>query len=79
MTIFKLQICPSDDPLDHPDFNEVDYINKLFPNEQSLTSIDDIINNVKSRISNVDEEIRKSLHEQNASAKVVYLVYLLKL
>ncbi|KAK2708161.1 hypothetical protein QYM36_013924, partial [Artemia franciscana] len=62
-------ICPSDDPLDHPDFNEVDYINKLFPNEQSLTSIDDIINNVKSRISNVDDEIRTSLHQQNASAK----------
>ncbi|PSN33185.1 putative ATP-dependent RNA helicase kurz [Blattella germanica] len=36
------QVLPSNDPLDHPDFNAVDYINSLFPTEQSLSNIDDV-------------------------------------
>jgi hypothetical protein len=29
-----LQVCPSKSPLDRKDFNPIDYINELFPNEQ---------------------------------------------
>ncbi len=43
-------ILPSEDPLDKPDFDLVEYINELFPNEQSLSNIDDIISSEKSRI-----------------------------
>ncbi len=43
-------ILPSDDPLDKPDFDLVEYINELFPNEQSLSSIDETINADKARI-----------------------------
>jgi hypothetical protein len=43
-------ILPSEDPLDKPDFDLVEYINELFPNEQSLSNIDEIISNEKSRI-----------------------------
>ncbi len=31
---FTIQVLPSQDPLDSPDFNPVDYINQLFPTEQ---------------------------------------------
>ena len=40
------QVLESDDPLIKPDFNPADYINSLFPTEQSLNSnnsIDDVI------------------------------------
>lgn len=43
-------ILPSDDPLDKPDFDLVEYINEIFPNEQSLANIDEIIKRDKSRI-----------------------------
>lgn len=37
------QAFPSDDPLDDPDFDPVDYINSLFPNEQALVKLDDFV------------------------------------
>jgi hypothetical protein len=43
-------ILPSEDPLEKPDFDLVEYINELFPNEQSLSNLDEIINKDKSRI-----------------------------
>ncbi len=33
------EIVPSTDPIDSPDFNPIDYINAMFPNEQSLIGI----------------------------------------
>ncbi|ETO29473.1 hypothetical protein RFI_07650 [Reticulomyxa filosa] len=30
------EVLPSDDPLDAPDFDEIEHINKLFPDEESL-------------------------------------------
>lgn len=38
-----LKVLPSDDPLDRPDLDLVDYINEMFPNEQSLNTLDDTI------------------------------------
>ncbi len=43
-------ILPNDDPLDRPDFDLVEYINELFPNEQSLSNIDEIILRDRTRI-----------------------------
>lgn len=43
-------ILPSDDALDKPDFDLVEYINEIFPNEQSLSNIDEIIKRDKARI-----------------------------
>ena len=43
-------ILPSEDPLDKPDFDLIEYINELFPNEQSLSNIDEVINKDRSRI-----------------------------
>ncbi len=43
-------ILPSDDPLDKKNFDVIDYINELFPTEQSLSNIDDVIGQAKSKI-----------------------------
>ena len=48
--IIGLQVLPSDDPLDRPDFNPVDYINSLFPTEQSLSNIDDVVGKIRHKI-----------------------------
>jgi hypothetical protein len=37
------EVFPSSDPLDAPDFSPVNYINELFPTEQSLTNLVRII------------------------------------
>lgn len=47
---FWLQVLTSDDPLDRPDFNPVDYINSLFPTEQSLSNIDDVVGKIRHKI-----------------------------
>lgn len=41
------QVFPSEDPLDEKDFSTVDYINKLFPTEQSLSNLDDVITEMR--------------------------------
>ena len=41
-------VIPSEDPLDQPDFSTVDYINKMFPTEQSLNKIDDVVTEMRS-------------------------------
>ncbi|XP_076364592.1 vacuolar protein sorting 53 [Tachypleus tridentatus] len=51
-------VLPSSDPLDRPDFNAVDYINTLFPTEQSLSNIDDVIGRMRFKIRQLDDEIR---------------------
>jgi hypothetical protein len=33
------EILPSADPIDTPEFNPIEYINTMFPNEQSLIGI----------------------------------------
>ncbi|XP_046386113.1 vacuolar protein sorting-associated protein 53 homolog [Ischnura elegans] len=58
------QVLPSSDPLDQPDFNAVDYINSLFPTEQSLSNIDDVVNNMHCKIRTIDDEIRSVVRGQ---------------
>ncbi|XP_032234117.2 vacuolar protein sorting-associated protein 53 homolog [Nematostella vectensis] len=52
------QVFKSEDPLDSKDFNPVDYINSIFPTEQSLANIDDVVNKMRLKIRSLDEEIR---------------------
>lgn len=55
------QVLESDDPLIKPDFNPADYINSLFPTEQSLnsnSSIDDVILKMEVEIQVIDDNIR---------------------
>ena len=50
-------VLPSEEPLDQPDFDIVAHINQLFPTEQSLASIDNVIGDVKDKIHKLDHEI----------------------
>ncbi|KZC09263.1 PREDICTED: vacuolar protein sorting-associated protein 53 homolog [Dufourea novaeangliae] len=58
------QVLPSTDPLDQPNFNVVDYINSLFPTEQSLSNIDDVVNNMELKIRTIDKQIRSVVRGQ---------------
>lgn len=51
------KVLPSKDPLDRPDFNTIDYINSLFPTEQSLSNIDDVVAKMQEKINTIDSEI----------------------
>ncbi|XP_044261324.1 vacuolar protein sorting-associated protein 53 homolog [Tribolium madens] len=51
------EVLPSKDPLDEPDFNSIDYINSLFPTEQSLSNIDEVVTRMENKIQSIDNEI----------------------
>lgn len=63
------QVLPSNDPLDRPDFNPVDYINTLFPTEQSLANIDEVVGKIKFKIRKLDDEIRTVVRGQTNVGK----------
>ncbi|XP_039437386.1 vacuolar protein sorting-associated protein 53 homolog [Culex pipiens pallens] len=58
------QVLQSSDPLDHPDFDPTDYVNQLFPNEQSLSNIDDVITKMEVDIGLIDDNIRSVVRGQ---------------
>lgn len=51
------QVLSSDDPLDQANFTVVDHINFLFPTEQSLSNIDDVMNKMELEIQTIDKEM----------------------
>lgn len=55
--------------MDNPDFNPTDYINQLFPSEQSLSNIDDVIGKMKYEILEIDDNIRSVVRGQNNSGQ----------
>lgn len=52
------QVIPSNDPFGSPDFNCVEHINSVFPTEQSLSNIDDVISSMECKIREIDEQIQ---------------------
>lgn len=58
------QVFPSQGPLDQADFNAVEYINTLFPTEQSLANIDDVVNKIRLKIRRLDDNIRTVVRGQ---------------
>lgn len=59
------QVLPSTDPLDNPNFNPVDYINTLFPTEQSLSNVDEVIARMNTKIRRLDDQIRTVVRGQS--------------
>ena len=51
------ELFPSDDPLDQKDFDVTQYINGLFPNEQSLGNLEDVILEMNNRIFELDGDV----------------------
>ena len=60
------EIFPSDDPLDAPDFDPVDYINEMFPTEQSLVNLDDVLSDYRCKIQVIDEDMRRIVRGQTS-------------
>eukprot|EP00002_Diphylleia_rotans_P035464 TRINITY_DN773_c0_g1_i3.p1 TRINITY_DN773_c0_g1~~TRINITY_DN773_c0_g1_i3.p1 ORF type:complete len:408 (+),score=105.82 TRINITY_DN773_c0_g1_i3:54-1277(+) len=58
------ELLPSKDPLDRPDFNPVEYINKRFPNEQSLGEVPDVLAKLKAKVRAIDTEIYDAVRRQ---------------
>ena len=63
------EIFPSDDPLDVPDFEQIDYINKMFPTEQSLVNLDDVLSDYQCKILVIDEDIRRIVQCQTSAGE----------
>ena len=55
------------DPFVSENFNAIDYINKLFPNEPSLVGVDAAVMQIKRKIRRVDGEIITAIREQSTS------------
>jgi hypothetical protein len=58
------QVIPCTDALDRPDFDAVAYINSLFPTEQSLSNIDEVVNRICFKIRRLDDDIRVVIRGQ---------------
>jgi hypothetical protein len=63
------QVLPSSDPLDRPDLNVVDYINTLFPTEQSLAGLDETISDLNARVEEIEQETRNMVRSQVRGAQ----------
>ncbi|KYQ90916.1 Vps53-like domain-containing protein [Tieghemostelium lacteum] len=57
----------TDKDFDKHDFDPITYINDNFPTEQSLTSLDHVVNKLKVKIMKIDDEIIQAIRLQSTS------------
>mmetsp|Transcript_53122 Transcript_53122/g.95309 ORF Transcript_53122/g.95309 Transcript_53122/m.95309 type:complete len:837 (-) Transcript_53122:74-2584(-) len=57
------------DPLDADNFSAVDYINKQFPNEASLSGLNAFVEKLKGQQMQIEENIRASVRRQAATGR----------
>ncbi|KAG9063912.1 Vacuolar protein sorting-associated protein 53 [Linnemannia hyalina] len=57
-------ILRSKDPLDAQEFSSVEYINKIFPNEYSLSTVDQVLARLQAKAKQVQEELRELTRAQ---------------
>ncbi|KAF9326080.1 Vacuolar protein sorting-associated protein 53 [Podila minutissima] len=57
-------ILRSKDPLDAQEFSSVEYINKIFPNEHSLSAVDQVLAKLQAKAKQVQEELRELTRAQ---------------
>ncbi|OAD79695.1 hypothetical protein PHYBLDRAFT_27506 [Phycomyces blakesleeanus NRRL 1555(-)] len=60
-----LNILKVENPLDSPDFDPTEYINRLFPNEQSLASIDTVVEKLQRKISGTGRDAEQLTNAQS--------------
>ncbi|KAG0178040.1 Vacuolar protein sorting-associated protein 53 [Apophysomyces sp. BC1034] len=60
-----LSILDVKNPLDSPEFNTTEYVNRLFPNEQSLTSIDTILEKLRRKTDEMGREAESLTNTQS--------------
>ncbi|KAJ3056157.1 Vacuolar protein sorting-associated protein 53 [Rhizophlyctis rosea] len=57
-------VLATKDPLDSSDFDPIEYINLIFPNEQSLATIDNVLTKLRTKIRRMDIEMRELVRSQ---------------
>ncbi|KAI9138891.1 Vps53-like protein [Paraphysoderma sedebokerense] len=57
-------VLKTKDPLDTSDFDSIDYINQIFPNEHSLSNVDKVLARLQRKISILDKEIKDLVRAQ---------------
>ncbi|RHY87316.1 hypothetical protein DYB35_008031 [Aphanomyces astaci] len=62
------RVLPSDDVLDRPEFDCVEFINRNFPDEQSLADIEPFVSRLNGRMKELDENLSHASQEQSLAA-----------
>lgn len=57
------------DAIESADFNVTDHINQLFPTEQSLSNIDEVLVKMESECRQIDDNIRSVVRSQTTTAQ----------
>ncbi|KAI1319351.1 Vacuolar protein sorting-associated protein 53 [Mortierella claussenii] len=57
-------ILRSKDPLDAQEFSSVEYINRIFPNEHSLSAVDQVLAKLQAKARQAQEELRELTRAQ---------------
>ncbi|KAF7725297.1 Vacuolar protein sorting-associated protein 53 [Apophysomyces ossiformis] len=60
-----LSILDTKNPLDSPEFNVTEYINRLFPNEQSLSSVDSILEKLRRKTDEMGRQAETLTNSQS--------------
>lgn len=62
------EVCPSDDPIDRPDFDPIAYINQRFPDEASLAKLPKFHEDTTKRLQQTEAELFRAVEVQTLSA-----------
>lgn len=63
------EVIGSDDPLDSPDFDPIEYINAQFPSETSLEKLDPFVGRLQAQIASLDDEISEAVQAQSEAGE----------
>ncbi|KAG3039670.1 hypothetical protein PC119_g1963 [Phytophthora cactorum] len=62
------KVLPSEDVLDRPEFNAHEFINRNFPDEQSLGDIGDFVSRLRGRMKELDDSLSQASQDQSLAA-----------
>ncbi|KAF4033634.1 Vps53-like [Phytophthora infestans] len=63
-----VQVLPSEDLLDRPEFDAREFINRNFPDEQSLGDIGDFVSRLRGRMKELDDSLSQASQDQSLAA-----------
>lgn len=63
-----LQVLPSEDVLDRPEFDAREFINRNFPDEQSLADIGAFVSRLRARMKELDDALSQASQDQSLAA-----------
>ncbi|ETM39889.1 hypothetical protein L914_13980 [Phytophthora nicotianae] len=62
------KVLPSEDVLDRPEFDAREFINRNFPDEQSLGDIGDFVSRLRGRMKELDDSLSQASQDQSLAA-----------